>query len=378
MKLLVIGGTGVLSTAVVAEALRKGVEVTMINRGHRMDRIPDAVRFIKADCRDIQAIETALNGNSFEAVIDFICYDKKQVEDSLNLFSKYVNQYIFISSAAVLDTRVKGMLDEESPKVLPTWDYSVQKWNAELFVKEASALKGIHYTIIRPAITYDDTRIPYGFSPRYGYHWTLVERAKAGKPLVTWNKGTNRCNMMRVEDFAVGVIGLISNEKAFDEDFIICGDEAPSFISVVHSLENTLGRRIATIDIDVDFIESIIPGRKGEMEGRSRDAVFCNSKIKSAVPAFKQSISLDEGVKMTVDAYRHSNYQKGIDWVYDAQCDFLIKKWCQKNKIGRKQFHPGFDDYLGNASLRDRLLYYSIYYQDLAIVRLAKKARKRL
>ena len=80
MKLLVIGGTGVLSTAVVAEALRKGVEVTMINRGHRMDRIPEGVRFIKADCRDIQTIETALNGSSFDAVIDFICYDKIIVE----------------------------------------------------------------------------------------------------------------------------------------------------------------------------------------------------------------------------------------------------------------------------------------------------------
>ena len=378
MKLLVIGGTGVLSTAVVAEALCKGVEVTMINRGHRMDRIPEGVRFIKADCRDIQTIETALNGSSFDAVIDFICYDKKQVEDSLNLFSKYVNQYIFISSAAVLDTRVQGVLDEDSPKVLPSWDYSLQKWDAEKFVQEACAEKGICYTIIRPAITYDDTRIPYGFAPRYGYHWTLVERAKAGKPIVTWNKGANRCNMMRVEDFAVGVIGVIANEKAFDEAFIICGDEAPTFKNVIISMEKALDITIPTIDVDVNFIESIIPGRKGEMEGRSRDAVFCNARIKRAVPDFKQNISLDEGVRMTVEAYRSSNYQKGIDWVYDAQCDFLIKKWCQKNMIDRKQFHPRFINYLGNASLRDRLLYYSIYYQDIAIVRLAKKARKRL
>lgn len=378
MKLLIIGGTGVLSTAVVSEALNRGVEVTMINRGHRMDRIPQGIRFVKADSRDAETIDKALSGCSFDAVIDFVCYDKQQVENSLNLFSKYVGQYIFISSAAVLDTRVQGVLNEDSPKVLPTWDYSVQKWKAELFVQEECAGRGIHYTIVRPGITYDDTRIPYGFSPRYGYHWTLVARAKAGKPVVKWNNGINRCNMMRVEDFAVGVVSLVANEKAMDEAFIVCGDDAPSFMDVILSLEKSLGITIPTIDVDVAFLESVIPGRKGEMEGRSRDAVLSNAKVKEVAPDFKQNISLDDGVRMTVDAYRNSNFQKGIDWVYDAQCDFLIKKWCRKKKIARKQFHLGFVDYLGNASLKDRFLYCSIYYQDLALVRLAKKARKRI
>ena len=376
MKLLVIGGTGVLSTAVVAEALRKGVEVTMINRGHRMERIPQGVKFIKADCSDTDTIETALSGCVFDAVIDFICYERGQVEHSLNLYSKHACQYFFISSAAVLDTRVKGVLDEESPKVLPSWDYSVQKWDAEIFVQKECARKGIHYTIVRPAITYDDTRIPYGFAPRYGYHWTFVERAKVGKPIVTWNKGANRCNMIRVEDFAVGVIGLIANEKAYDEAFIICGDEAPSFIDVVHSLEKSSSCIIPTIDIDVAFIESSLPGRKGEMEGRSHDMVLSNAKIKAVVPDFKQSITLDEGVQKTVSAYQNYNYQKGIDWVYDAQCDYLIKKWCKKNKIDRKPSHLGFVNYLGTASLKDKMLYYSIYFQDLTFMKLAKRIKK--
>ena len=205
-----------------------------------------------------------------------------------------------------------------------------------------------------------------------------MARAKAGKPVVKWNNGINRCNMMRVEDFAVGVVSLVANEKAMDEAFIVCGDDAPSFMDVILSLEKSLGITIPTIDVDVAFLESVIPGRKGEMEGRSRDAVLSNAKVKEVAPDFKQNISLDDGVRMTVDAYGNSNFQKGIDWVYDAQCDFLIKKWCRKKKIARKQFHLGFVDYLGNASLKDRFLYCSIYYQDLALVRLAKKARKRI
>jgi len=276
----------------------------------------------------------------------------------------------------VLDTRVEGILDEDSPKVLPSWDYSVQKWDAELFVQEKCKQEGIGYTIVRPAITYDDTRIPYGFAPKYGYHWTFVERAKAGKPIVTWNKGCNRCNMMRVEDFSIGVVGLVGNEKAYDEAYIICGNEAPAFIDVIHALEIAIGCKMPTVDIDVEFIEKRLPDRAGEMEGRSRNAVLSNSKIKSVVPSFEQTITLREGVIKTVDAYKSEKYKKGIDWVYDAQCDYLIKKWCMNNKIDKRQYHLGFKDYFGNASAKDKALYYSIFCQDFFIVKLAKKVKK--
>ena len=85
---------------------------------------------------------------------------------------------------------------------------------------------------------------------------------------------------------------------------------------------------------------------------------------------------MDDGVKMTVEAYQRSGFQRGIDWVYDAQCDYLVKKWCQKNEIGSNFIHLGFVNYLGTASLKNKMLYYSIYFQDYALIKLAKKVRK--
>ncbi|UKI17683.1 MAG: hypothetical protein L6V80_05815 [Bacteroidales bacterium] len=49
MNILLIGGTGVLSSAVTIEAIRQGFDVTMINRGNRMNRVPQCVELIKAD-----------------------------------------------------------------------------------------------------------------------------------------------------------------------------------------------------------------------------------------------------------------------------------------------------------------------------------------
>ena len=377
MRLLIIGGTGVLSTAVVAEALRKGVSVTMINRGNRASNIPDNVILIKSDCRDYDTIERHIQSQYYDAVIDFLCYDEAQAKSSIEFYSKYAKQYIFISSAAVIDTRNSGVFNEDSPKVLPLWGYSVQKWKAEEFVRSFARERRLNYTIIRPCVTYDDTRIPYGFSPRYGYHWTFVARAKAGKPILTWNEGKNRCNMMRVEDFAKGVVGLISNEKAYNESFNICGDEAPSFRQVLEAMESCLGFVFPKIDVPVSFMAEALPGRKGELYGRSFDAIHSNSKIKQIVPFFDQSIDLKEGVSKTITAYKSKNYQYGIDWIYDAQCDYIIRKWCKMKGINVSRYNLGFIDYLENATLRDRLLYYSIYWQDSALVK-AIKILKRL
>ena len=125
---------------------------------------------------------------------------------------------------------------------------------------------GIKYTIVRPAITYGDTRIPYGIAPKYGYHWTLVARILADKPIIMWNGGKNYRNMMRVEDFAIGLVGLIGNSRAYNESFNICGDEAPTYNDVLHAISKYLGdKSVATIDIPDELYAKELPYRAGEI-----------------------------------------------------------------------------------------------------------------
>jgi len=322
MNLLIIGGTGVLSSAVTAEALRKGIEVTMINRGRR--RIPEGVDLIKADKDNLDLIAMQLEGRTFDAVMDFLCYTDAQTENSVRFYSKYTRQYFYISSCAVYNTELlKGKMgNEESPKVLPIWKYSVDKWASEQKIENMFKGMDVNYTIIRPCVTYGDTRIPYGISPGYGYHWTLCARILAGKPIITWNNGKNRCNMTRVEDFAVGVVGLIGNPKAYGEAFNVCGDQVPTFRDVLDVLSEYLHKDVITVDIASEFYANEMPNRSGEiLGGRSMDAINSNAKLKDAVPDFGQTYSLKDGIFMTLDAYKSLNYQYGIDWMFDADTD---------------------------------------------------------
>lgn len=164
---------------------------------------------------------------------------------------------------------------------------STCRWNGNLSSSTVAAKTDVKYTVIRPCVTYGDTRIPYGISPQYGYHWTLAARILNNKPIIRWNGGINRCNMMRVEDFAVGAVGLIGNPSAYNEAFNICGDETPSFNDVLDCLSELTGKIVKTVDIDSAFYAKEVPQRAGEiLGGRSIDSINSNEKIKAAVPSY--------------------------------------------------------------------------------------------
>lgn len=373
MNVLIIGGTGVLSSAVTAEALRQGIAVTMINRGKR--RIPDGVELIKSDKDDLGNIAKQLEGRTFDAVMDYLCYTDSQTEKSVKFYKKYTKQYFYISSCAVYNTELLAgkMADEDSPKVLPIWKYSVDKWASEQKIAKLFEGSDVKYTIIRPCVTYGDTRIPYGISPMYGYHWTLAARILAGKPIITWNEGRNRCNMTRVEDFAVGVVGLIGNEKAYGEAFNVCGDEAPTFKEVLDVMSEYLHKEVVTVDVSSEFYAKEVPSRAGEiLGGRSIDTINSNAKLKAAVPAFKQTFSLREGVFKTLDAYKAQGYQHGIDWSFDGETDRVIRNWCKYNSQDAAQYKTVFVDYVDVANSKNKRDYRMAVYADSITVKIYK------
>lgn len=375
-KVLLIGGTGVLSSAVVQTAIQKGLDVTIVTRGKR--KLPQGVSSIVCDKDDKGKLSQELDSH-YDAVIDFLCYTDTELESSFKFYSKYTNQYFFISSCAVFDTRVGGLLNEDSPKILPIWQYSVEKWAAEQKLQELASATQCNYTIVRPCVTYGDTRIPYGIYPEYGYHWTLCARILAEKPIIIWNNGDNRCNMLRVEDFAVGVVGLIGNDKAYNEAFNICGDETPSWREVLSAVEDYLGKKAITIDVTSEFYAEQLPHRAGEiLGGRSIDANISNIKIKAIVPEFKQSISIKEGVFKTLDAYKAQNYQYGIDWRFDGDTDRIIEMWCNTQGVSSKNYNLGFVDYLGKATWQDKYQYLNTKYHDAIWMKCLRKTKKLL
>lgn len=357
MELLIIGGTGVLSGAVAKEAVKQGIVVTILHRGTKPHMIPTGAKSIIVDVNNDDAVRYSLSKKHFDCIIDFICYNKRQLQHSFELFHAYTDQYVFVSTTCVYDALVPGVKNESSKKLFKPWDYSVEKCECEEYLVKASTEVGVPYTIIRPCVTYDNSRIPYGLVPVYGYHWTFIGRILNNKPVLTWGQGKARWNLMRVEDFAVGVVGTFGNSNAYYQAYNVSGDEAYSWQEVLNSLSKVIKYKIDTYDISPEDYMNLEKTRKGEIYARSLDSIVDNRKIKELVPNFKTTIDLDEGVRQVVNYYKEHNYLKGIDYAFDGSIDRIIAQHAKLHNISTVLKNLKFVDYLGNATIMDRLAY---------------------
>ena len=100
MKVLFIGGTGIISTASTRLAAERGIELTLLRRGQRTADLPKNVRTITVDVADEAAVSQALDGQSFDAVVDWIAYTPADTERDLRLFAGQTGQFVFVSSAS--------------------------------------------------------------------------------------------------------------------------------------------------------------------------------------------------------------------------------------------------------------------------------------
>lgn len=384
INILVVGGTGVISYALVNEALKQGIHVTCINRGHFHNQLlPNNVEIIKADYKNRELIENKLNNRYFDVVIDVLCYDEKDIDYSVSLFKGKCEQYIFLSSCAVYN-KGDGSYEcsENSELINPVWKYSIDKVKCEKKLIELSAKCGLNYTIVRPAVTYGNTRVPYGITPPYGYHGTLIMRILNHKPIILWDGGQAYSTITRVEDFAVGLVGLLGNKKAYNEIYHIAGDERCKWKDVIDTLGDILGVTPIYFSITKEEYADEIPEKKGEiLGGRGISQLLNNSKIKALVPEFGTHIPLKEGLRMTIEYYKQHNYLSGIDYKFDADTDRIIMKYCKLMQIDERQYNLRFVDYLGNATLKEKLIYWMYFHKNFIIVKkmiLLKKILTRL
>lgn len=360
MKILLVGGTGVLSSEVLARSIEKEYDVYVLNRGKRKNIYSEFITTIKGDMRKPKEISMAIKDHYFDVVVDFVCYTEDDIKRSLSIFKLKCKQYIFISSAAVYDVENgETFLRENSPLGSQTWQYSVDKVKCENIVTDFCKENNVNYTIIRPGVTYGNTRIPYGIMPPHGLHWTVVSRIINNKPIILWDGGKNFSTITHVKDFAVGAVGIFGNKNAYGEAYNIVSDERFQWVEVLDTLEKVLGKKILRCNVDKNFLSKMIPRKKGEiLIGRSIDFVIDNSKIKKLVPEFTQSISLYDGINDVIHHYRKNNYVNGIDFKFDGQMDRVVNKYqnITKNyRFNKKQL--SYIDYLDENSQCNQVKY---------------------
>lgn len=293
MKVLFIGGSGIISSACTNLAVDKGIELFHLNRGtsSNIRPTPDSVVHLKADVRNFAEAEKVLEGQHFDAVVDWISFIPQHLEQHMQLLKGKVKQYLFISSASAYQTPpAKLPVTEETPLDNPFWEYSRDKIACESFLKSQAKNYGMHYTIVRPSHTYDKTLLPFD----EGY--TIIDRMLKGKPVVVPGDGTSIWTLTNHRDFAKGLVGLLNNEKAFNDIFHITSDEWLTWNQIYTILGRAFGVEPVLVPVPTNIVARFLPQYgPGLLGDKMHSMIFDNRKIKAVVPDFHCDIPFEKG-----------------------------------------------------------------------------------
>lgn len=326
MKVLFIGGTGLISEAVSKLAIARGIELYLFNRGKRDGFVPDGAKVITGDIRDAHAAAASLEGHVFDVVVDWIAFTPEHVSVDIELFRGRTKQYIFISSASAYQKPPKHYIitEEATPLENRYWQYSRDKIACEQLLLEEQAATGFPVTIVRPSFTYGDTMIPAALNS-WPHPWSLIARMREGRPVIVHGDGSSLWTMTHNTDFAKGFVGLLGREEAIGQAYHITSDEVLTWNQIYEAIGEAAGVEPKLVHISTDFLVSHDPELEGGLLGdKSVTSVFDNSKIKSLVPEFEAALSFAEGIKRTVAWFEAHPERCSVDDAWNEQMDSII------------------------------------------------------
>lgn len=332
MKALFVGGTGIISTAIVNRLVKElHWEVWLINRGNRNHVVPEGVHQIIADINDEAAVAEKIKDLTFDTICEFIGFTVDQVERDYRLFKDKTRQYIYISSASAYHKPAASYIVNEGTTLAnPHWQYSRDKITCEEFLMKKYREEGFPVTIVRPSHTYDERNIPLGVHGKNGF-WQVIKRMMAGKPVIIQGDGSSLWTLTFNTDFAIGFTGLMGNRHAIGEAFQITGDETLTWNQIYATIADALGVKLNAYHVSSDFLSAAGDKYGYDFEGsligdKSVSVVFDNSKLKRAVPDMRTNVCFHQGVRIALDyVLAHPEECCKEDPEFDAWCDRVIE-----------------------------------------------------
>jgi nucleoside-diphosphate-sugar epimerase len=270
----------------------------------------------------LASARTALEGQTFDAIVDWIAFTPQHIQTDLELFSGHTGQYIFISSASAYQTPPAHLPVTESTVLdNPYWQYSRNKIACEEMLVQAYRATKFPMTIVRPSHTYDKTLLPFDG----GY--TVVDRMRKGKPVVVPGDGTSLWTLTHHADFAVGFVGLLGHPGAIGESIHITSDEWLSWNQIYEIVARAARAKANLVHIPSEIIASYDSDwGAGLLGDKAHSMIFDNSKIKRLVPDFNCVIPFARGAEEIMAWYDSDPARQKVDEQFNRLSDELIAK----------------------------------------------------
>lgn len=296
MKILIIGGTGVISSAIVRQGLMAGHEIITVNRGNRPSPYSGQIQTIIAD-RRTPDFASRMAKVQADVVIDMISFNAADARQTLQIFSGRTGQIIFTSSTAAYNHPSRSFPIREDEEVMwkdPAFPYAYYKAEMEDYLRREMNENRTPITIIRPSLTFGDGAANFGVLRQ---NYNVVHRMKQHLPLVMVGDGTTPWSFTFADDLARGYILCCGNPKTYNEAFHITNTQIVLWEDLYRVIGDIIGEKPEFVYVPSQTLVQADPDLFAHFWYEKRyPGVYSNDKIMAAAPEYQPVITLKDGM----------------------------------------------------------------------------------
>lgn len=298
MKIGIVGGTGNISTSIVALALALGHDVVCVNRG-RHASVPDGARLIQVDRRDRERFERLMQAEKFDAAIDMICFDAQDAASSVRAF-RDVGVFVQTSTVCTYGIDYDWFPSTEDHPLRPITDYGRDKAAADAVYLAAHYRDGFPVVILKPSTTYGPQQ---GLVRQVAWDFSWIDRVRQGKPLLVCGDGNALHQHLHVDDAAKAFVGVLDKPHCIGQTYNVVRRDYITWADYHRTAMHVLGREVALIGVPLaDLRRCAIPDFDICEEIFAHHVYYSPEKLMRDVPEFRPQIALADGMAQVLAA----------------------------------------------------------------------------
>lgn len=323
MNVLIIGGTGLISTPMTRMLLEQHHTVTHFNRGNKQKEFP-GVQMIIGDRTNYAAFKNLLGKQKFDCVIDMVCYKPDDAKSAIETFQGNVGQYIFCSTVDVYTKPASHYTITEDAERQPNQEfmYAHDKARCEEVFSSAHQQSSFPVTVIRPAYTY---REGVGILHTFGWSTDYLERIRTRKPIITHGDGNSFWVACHADDVARAFVNAVGKSQTIGKSYHVTGEEWLTWNQYHETVANALGCELPEIiHIPTDVLYKLAPEQSFWAKVNFQfNNIFDNTLAKRDLN-FKYTVTWPQGAKRMISWLDANNRIRNSGETY---YDDILQKW---------------------------------------------------
>lgn len=225
-RVLILGGTGFLSSALVQQSRAAGHDVTIVTRGRAKNGPPAGVSAVIANRSEPDALRASLaDHGDFDLVLDAILYRPDDARAALDLFRGRTGRYVFISTDFVYGGEPRTFpIAEDAPRQAAS-AYGRDKAACEDVFFAAWERERFPAVVLRPPHILGAGGL-LGTGSREGRDPWLLQRLRRGEPVALLDGGAPLIQPVHRDDIARACLAVAASDQTLGRAYNIAGPDA--------------------------------------------------------------------------------------------------------------------------------------------------------